>query len=47
VEEFVEIVKKLIAFSEGCFEVKEQLREVYDGSNQIRIVMAGISIRTV
>jgi Predicted helicase len=47
VEEFVDIVKKLIAFSERCLEIKEQLREIYEASNQIRIVMAGISIRTV
>jgi len=47
VEEFVDIVKKLVAFSERCLQIKEQLREIYEGSNQIRIVMAGISIRTV
>jgi predicted helicase len=47
VEEFVDIVKKLIAFSGRCLEIKEQLKEVYEASNQIRIVMAGISIRTV
>jgi predicted helicase len=47
VEEFVDIVKKLIAFSGRCLEIKEQLREIYEGSNQIRIVVAGISIRTV
>jgi predicted helicase len=47
VEEFVDIVKKLIEFSGRCLEIKEQLREIYEGSNQIRIVMAGISIRTV
>jgi predicted helicase len=47
VEEFVDIVKKLVAFSGRCLEIKEQLREIYEGSNQIRIVMAGISIRTV
>jgi len=35
VEEFVDIVKKLIAFSERCLEIKEQLKEVYEGSNQI------------
>jgi len=47
VEEFVDIVKKLIAFSGRCLEIKEQLREIYEGSNQIRIVMARLSIRTV
>jgi predicted helicase len=47
VEEFVDIVKKLVAFSERCLEIKQKLREIYEGSNQIRIVMAGISIRTV
>jgi predicted helicase len=35
VEEFVDIVKKLIAFSERCLGIKEQLREIYEGSNQI------------
>jgi predicted helicase len=47
VEEFVDIVKKLIAFSERCLEIKEQLKEIYEASNQIRIVMARLSIRTV
>ncbi len=47
VEEFIDIVRKLIAFSERCLKIKEQLREIYEGSNQIRTVMAGISIRTV
>ncbi|MFZ8861629.1 MAG: type ISP restriction/modification enzyme, partial [Thermocrinis sp.] len=47
VEEFVDIVKKLIAFSGRCLEIKEQLREIYEASNQIRIVMARLSIRTV
>ncbi len=32
VEEFIDIVKKLVAFSERCLEIKEQLREVYEGS---------------
>jgi len=35
VEEFIDILKKLIAFSERCLEIKHQLREVYEGSNQI------------
>jgi predicted helicase len=35
VEEFIDIVKKLIAFSGRCLEIKEKLREVYEGSNQI------------
>jgi predicted helicase len=47
VEEFIDIVKKLIAFSERCLEIKQQLKEIYEGSNQIRIVMARLSIRTV
>jgi predicted helicase len=47
VEEFVDIVRKLITFSGRCLEVKEQLKAVYEGSNQIRIVMARLSIRTV
>jgi predicted helicase len=36
VEEFIDIVKKLIAFSERCLEIKQQLRKIYEGSNQIR-----------
>jgi predicted helicase len=47
VEEFVDIVKKLVAFSERCLGIKQQLREIYEASNQIRIVMARLSIRTV
>jgi predicted helicase len=35
VEEFVDIVKKLIAFSERCLEIKQQLREIYEGSNPV------------
>jgi predicted helicase len=35
VEEFVDIVKKLVAFSGMCLEIKEQLREIYEASNQI------------
>jgi hypothetical protein len=38
VEEFVDIVKKLIAFSEKCLEIKERLREVYEGSNPVKSV---------
>jgi len=47
VEEFVDVVKKLIAFSGKCLEIKNQLRGIYEGSNQIRIAMARLSIRTV
>jgi hypothetical protein len=36
VEDFVDIVKKLIAFSDICLGIKEQLKEIYEGSNQIR-----------
>ncbi len=36
VEEFVDIVKKLIAFSERCLEIKEQLKEVYEGSTPVK-----------
>jgi len=36
VEEFIDIVKKLIAFSERCLEIKEQLREVYEGSTPVK-----------
>jgi predicted helicase len=32
VEEFIDIVKKLIAFSGRCLEIKRQLREIYEGS---------------
>ena len=47
VEEFVDIVRKLIAFSRRCLGIKQQLKEIYEASNQIRIVMARLSIRTV
>jgi len=33
VEEFVDIVKKLIAFSERCLGIREPLREIYEGSS--------------
>jgi len=36
VEEFVDIVKKLIAFSERCLEIKQQLRKIYEGSNPVK-----------
>jgi len=35
VEEFVDILKKLVAFSDICLEIKKQLSEIYEGSNQI------------
>jgi predicted helicase len=38
VEEFVDIVKKLIAFSERCLEIKQQLREVYEASTPVKTV---------
>lgn len=38
VEEFVDIVKKLIAFSGRCLEIKQQMREVYEGSNPVKTV---------
>jgi hypothetical protein len=38
VEEFVDIVKKLVAFSGRCLEIKQQLREVYEGSNPVKAV---------
>jgi hypothetical protein len=31
-------VKKLIAFSERCLEIKHQLREIYEGSTPVKIV---------
>jgi len=37
VAEFVDIVKKLVAFSEKALGIKERLREIYDISNQIHI----------
>jgi predicted helicase len=36
VEEFVDIVKKLVAFSDTCLEIKERLREVYEASNPVK-----------
>ncbi len=47
VEEFIDIVKKLVAFSGRCLDIKHQLKEIYEGANQIRIVMARLSITTV
>ncbi len=38
VEEFVDIVKKLVAFSERCLKIKDQLREIYEGSTPVKIV---------
>jgi len=38
VEEFVDIVKKLVAFSERCLEIKEKLKENYEGSNPVKTV---------
>jgi len=38
VEEFVDIVKKLVAFSGMCLEIKGRLGEVYEGSNPVRTV---------
>jgi len=38
VEEFVDIVKKLVAFSGRCLEIKEQLKEIYEGSTPVKIV---------
>jgi hypothetical protein len=38
VEEFVDIVKKLVAFSRRCLEIKEQLKEVYEGSTPLKTV---------
>jgi len=37
VEEFVDIVKKLVVFSGACLEIKEKLGEAYEAGNQIRI----------
>jgi hypothetical protein len=36
VEEFVDIVKKLVAFSGRCLEIKEKLRDIYEGSNPVK-----------
>jgi predicted helicase len=38
VEEFIDIVKKLVAFSGMCLEIKQQLKEIYEGSNPVRTV---------
>jgi predicted helicase len=38
VEEFIDIVKKLIAFSDICLEIKQQLREIYEGSTPMKTV---------
>jgi len=38
VEEFVDIVKKLVAFPERCLEIKQKLKENYEGSNPVKIV---------
>jgi hypothetical protein len=46
-EEFVNILKKFDAFSGMCLEIKEKLGEAYGAGNQIRIVVAGISISAV
>jgi hypothetical protein len=47
VEEFINILKKFYVFSGMCLEIKEKLGEAYEAGNQIRIVVAGISISTV
>jgi hypothetical protein len=49
VEEFIDIfiLKKFDAFSDMCLEIKEKLGEAYEAGNQIRIVVAGISISSV
>jgi len=38
VEEFIDIVEKLIAFSGRCLEIKQQLKEVYEASNPVKVV---------
>jgi predicted helicase len=38
VEEFIDIVKKLVAFSGRCLEIKEQLKEIYEGSTPVKTV---------
>ncbi|NAZ23418.1 MAG: hypothetical protein GU346_03010 [Thermocrinis sp.] len=44
-EEFIKIMlKKFVAFSGSCLEIKEKLGEAYEAGNQIWIVVAGISI---
>jgi predicted helicase len=47
VEEFVDIVKKLVAFFGTCLEIKEKVGEAYEVGSQIRIVVADISTSTV
>jgi hypothetical protein len=42
-----DILKKFDAFSGMCLEIKEKLGEAYEVGNQIRIVVADISISTV
>jgi hypothetical protein len=41
------MLKKFVAFLGMCLEIKERLGEAYEAGNQIRIVVAGISISTV
>jgi len=38
VEEFVDIVKKLVAFSDICLEIKKQLSEIYECSTPVKTV---------
>jgi predicted helicase len=38
VEEFIDIVKKLVAFPKRCLDIKQQLSEIYEGSNPVKIV---------
>jgi hypothetical protein len=47
VEEFIIYWKKFDAFSGMCLEIKKKLGEAYEAGNQIRIVVAGISLSTV
>jgi hypothetical protein len=47
VEEFINILKKFDAFSGMCLEIREKLGKACEAGNQIRIVVAGISISTV
>ena len=41
------MLKKFVAFSGMRLEIKEKLGEAYEVGNQIRIVVADISISTV
>ncbi len=41
------MLKKFVAFLGICLEIEERLGEAYEAGNQIRIVVAGISISTV